>query len=306
MGKFHYVKRVVSWLPALLVAFLLALSWPVVARAQTIVDARRVEFTPSVDNDVLVNSTPIVTNYSLTVFVAGDITPAETVNLGKPAPDVDGMIRVDFVALLVSPLTPGIVYETALSAVGPGGASSPSTRSNTFGFSQPCAASISPLSQSTGSAGGSGRGSDDRRGLRVDGHQQCPLDRDHRGRRRHGPGQRHLQRAGILRNDESRRHADDRGIDVHRHPDRDHVFVLDLADESGFRCRGRLRLGDVDHRAGLRLVGVERFALGRDLERRLGNGIHYDRVLGRGKYRSRALRDPHRCRPGIYSESGSA
>lgn len=143
-------------LSALLVVFLLALSWPVAARAQSIVDARRVEFTPSVDDDVLVNSTPTVTNYSLTVFVAGGITPAETVNLGKPAPDVDGMIRVDFVALLVSPLTPGIVYETALSAVGPGGASSPSTRSNTFGFSQPCAASISPLSPSTGSAGGSG------------------------------------------------------------------------------------------------------------------------------------------------------
>ena len=140
----------------LLVVLLTALSWPATARAQDIVDARRVEFTPSVDNDVLSGSTPLVTSYSLDVFVAGGTTPVETVNLGKPAPDVDGMIRVDFVALLTTPLTPGVVYETALSSVGPGGVSVPAARSNTFSFSQPCSASISPQSQSISAAGGSG------------------------------------------------------------------------------------------------------------------------------------------------------
>jgi Viral BACON domain/Putative binding domain, N-terminal len=143
-------------LAVLLAVFLTVLAWPAAARAQDIVDARRVEFTPSVDNDVLSGSTPVVTNYSLAVFVAGDATPVETVNLGKPAPDADGLMRVDFVALLRSQLTPGVVYETALSTVGPGGTSDPAARTNTFSYSPPCTASISPQSQTIGSAGGSG------------------------------------------------------------------------------------------------------------------------------------------------------
>jgi hypothetical protein len=63
------------------------------------------------------------------------------------------MIRVDFVSLLPSPLTPGAIYEAVVSAVGPGGAT-PGARSNTFSFSLPCAYTLSPTSQSFPAAGG--------------------------------------------------------------------------------------------------------------------------------------------------------
>ena len=91
--------------------------------AQSIVDARRVEFTPSSDHNASDPATgvAIVQSYSLQVFLAGGRTAQQTVSLGKPAPGSDGMIRVDFVALLTTPLTPGLIYETIVSAVGPGG-----------------------------------------------------------------------------------------------------------------------------------------------------------------------------------------
>ena len=69
--------------------------------AQSIVDARRIEFTPSADhNAVDPNGTVLVTSYSLQVVLAGTTTAVQTANLGKPAPETDGMIRLDFVALL--------------------------------------------------------------------------------------------------------------------------------------------------------------------------------------------------------------
>jgi hypothetical protein len=129
------------------------------ATAQSIVDARRIEFTPSPDHSVLdANGVALVTNYSLQVFVAGGTTAAQTVSLGKPAPDPDGMIRLDFVALLPTPLTPGVVYEALVEAVGPGGGSG-GIRSNTFSFTPPCTPSISPTSQSVAAAGGPGSSS---------------------------------------------------------------------------------------------------------------------------------------------------
>jgi len=72
-------------------------------------------------------------------------TIVATANLGKPTPDADGMMRVDFVAQLTTPLASGLVYESVLSAVGPGGSAS-TPRSNTFAFTVPCAYTISPTS----------------------------------------------------------------------------------------------------------------------------------------------------------------
>jgi hypothetical protein len=128
-----------------------------VVTAQTITDARRVEFTPSADHSAVDPSTGVqlVTNYTLDVYVAGDTTSLQTANLGKPIPDADGMIRVDFVALLSTALTPGTIYETVVSAVGPGGAAA-SPRSNTFAFSAPCPPTVTPANQSFGATGGSG------------------------------------------------------------------------------------------------------------------------------------------------------
>ena len=104
---------------------------PAVA-AQSIVDARRVEFTPSADH-AATDSTGValVSSYQVQVFLAGGTTPVQSASLGKPVPDPDGLIRVDFVALLATPLVPGTIYEARVLAVGPGG-SSPSAVSNTF------------------------------------------------------------------------------------------------------------------------------------------------------------------------------
>jgi Viral BACON domain/Putative binding domain, N-terminal len=138
------------------VLLLLGFVGPAAASGQSIVDARRVEFTPSTDHSVVDSGgAALVTNYSLSVFVAGGVTAVATANLGKPAPDPDGMIRLDFIALLTGSLTPGVVYETVVSAVGPGGVAE-APRTNTFSFSLPCTPSISPVSQSIAAAGGTG------------------------------------------------------------------------------------------------------------------------------------------------------
>src|SRR5262245_4393905 len=122
--------------------------------AQTIVDARRVEFTPSADHNATDPAAgPLVTSYRVDVYLAGGTTPLQAANLGKPAPDPDGMIRADFVALLATPLVPGTIYEARVVAIGPGG-SSPSNVSNTFGFSVPCAPTLAATSASMPAGGG--------------------------------------------------------------------------------------------------------------------------------------------------------
>ena len=124
--------------------------------AQSITDARRVEFTPSPDHNTIdpTAGIPLVNNYTLDVFLAGGTVVVATANLGKPAPDTDGMIRLDFISLLDTPLTPGVVYEALVSASGPGGATPAGARSNTFGFSLPCPPLVSPINASLVNSGG--------------------------------------------------------------------------------------------------------------------------------------------------------
>src|SRR6266542_6366854 len=125
--------------------------------AQSITDGRRVQFTPSADNDAVDATTgaALVQSYALKLFVAGTTTPVQTLYLGKPTPEADGMIRLDFVSLVSTPLTPGVIYEAVVEAIGPS-ASADSTRSNTFAFSAACTPTISPTSQSIAAAGGTG------------------------------------------------------------------------------------------------------------------------------------------------------
>ncbi len=138
-----------------LAALALALSFASTVAAQSITDARRVEFRPSPDHDALAptSGVPLVSNYTLDVFIAGGAIAVQTANLGKPAPESDGMIRVDFVSLLPNPLSAGVTYEAVVNAVGPGGAT-PGPRSNTFSFRLPCPPTVSPISGSLTNAGG--------------------------------------------------------------------------------------------------------------------------------------------------------
>src|SRR4029079_16302029 len=115
-SRFDNLRRTVGVVALLLTAAPSA--W-----AQSITEAGRVEFTPSTDHSAVDPSSgaALVQSYSLQIFVAGASTAVQTVSLGKPTPQSDGMIRVDFVSLLSTPLTPAVVYESVVSAVGPGG-----------------------------------------------------------------------------------------------------------------------------------------------------------------------------------------
>jgi len=153
MAGTNYSKHPISWCGIATLAVVLLIA-PTVA-AQSITDARRVEFAPSPDHSAVdqASGLALVNNYTLDVFIAGGTVSQRTANLGKPDPETDGMIRVDFVSLLTTPLVPGVIYEAVVSAVGPGG-STAGARSNTFSFSLPCPPGISPTSQSFSNAGG--------------------------------------------------------------------------------------------------------------------------------------------------------
>ena len=137
-----------------LVASLLLWTMAAAASAQSITDPVRIEFTPSaVPTDALDvrTGTPMVVKYTLDIYLAGTSTLVQTVDLGKPLPDTDGMIRVDFVSLLASPLARGVMYEGVVNGVGSVQTVS-SVRSETFAFSAACTPGISPTSSNLSSS----------------------------------------------------------------------------------------------------------------------------------------------------------
>src|SRR5262245_2445905 len=115
------------------------------AVAQT-VNPTTVEFNPSADHDVtLSNGMPAVSRYDLEFYIPGAASPFQVNSLGKPTP-AGGVIRLLLSSVLTAFPSPGIVYESTVTAVGPGG-SGRSTRSNTFIFTSPCTYSLAPTSQ---------------------------------------------------------------------------------------------------------------------------------------------------------------
>ena len=125
-----------------------------VLSAQTVVDPRFVEFEPSADHNTNASDgRPLVERYSLSVYAAGssvcDRTPKD---LGKPTPS-GGVIRVVLPSLS---LTPGVVYEARVTAIGPGG-STASSLSNGFSFQPaPCTFAVSPSTLSPPAAATNG------------------------------------------------------------------------------------------------------------------------------------------------------
>jgi Putative binding domain, N-terminal/Viral BACON domain len=128
---------------------------PTHASGQTVVDAGRVEFT-SPDHDATSQGVAIVTSYEFQVFQVGSSQMTRSVNLGKPTPETDGFIRVNFLALLSTPLAAGVQYQARVAAVGPGGVAA-SGLSNVFSFTPTCEPTLSstgaslPAGASTGS-----------------------------------------------------------------------------------------------------------------------------------------------------------
>ena len=148
------LSRAASRVPKL-IAVMVVVFMSSVADAQTTMNPTRAEFNPSPDhNATLPDGTPIVTSYRLDLFLSGASAPFQSVPLGKPSPDADGVIRVNLSTVFVGWPVVGTTYTAAVAAVGPGG-SAPSAMSNTFGFSTgSCSFAIAPASQSFGASGG--------------------------------------------------------------------------------------------------------------------------------------------------------
>ncbi len=116
-----------------------------------------VEFSPSTDDGALTaDGQPMVTRYDLQIFLVGAAQPMSTTSLGKPSPDPDGVVRVNFTALLVAwPLATG-TYQARVAAVGPTGTGL-SDLSNQFDCqaSLPaCTYALSPTAQAADPTGG--------------------------------------------------------------------------------------------------------------------------------------------------------
>src|SRR5262245_233100 len=133
---------------ALLATVTLASAGSVSALAQPVVDPTIAEFEPSPDHAITTpEGAPWVSSYLLQFFPVGSSTPSHSIDIGKPAPGPDGLIRFEFASRLPSPLVPGTIYEARVSAVGPGG-STASQPSNPFTRSATCEPTLSVTSVS--------------------------------------------------------------------------------------------------------------------------------------------------------------
>src|SRR5688572_27776799 len=150
MSRFIYIRV------ALAVFTIGVLAAPASAQTPAVIDPRIVEFDPSPDHSATgSNGLPVLTRYDLELYLLGGTQPVQVANLGKPAPQADGKIRVDFTTLLNPWPAAGTTYEARVAAVGPSGTTR-STESNTFAFSSPCSSSISPTSVSVGATASTG------------------------------------------------------------------------------------------------------------------------------------------------------
>jgi hypothetical protein len=135
---------------ALATAFLL---WPASARAQE-TDPRSVEFKPSeLHSSLAPGGAPYVSRYDLEFYYPEALEPFQVVNLGKPNPDPDGVVRAIFIGVPFSWPSSGLTYVARVAAVGPTGTGR-SDASNTFVFSGSCHYVLSADAQNFTSTGG--------------------------------------------------------------------------------------------------------------------------------------------------------
>ena len=121
--------------------------------SQTIVNPRTVEFDPSADHSAVSSGgQPLVVRYDLSIYPAGGTQAQYVVDLGKPAPDSTGKIRLDFAARMPTWPLPNGTYVARVAAVGASGLGQ-SDPSNQFTF-QSCSFAVTPTARSVGAAGG--------------------------------------------------------------------------------------------------------------------------------------------------------
>jgi hypothetical protein len=122
-----------------------------------IVNPAVVQFQPSPDHNLaLASGQPALTRYDLEVYLAGASAPFQVTNMGKPAPQADGLVYFDYAGQIASWPPPGGIYESRVAAVGPAGTSR-SAPSNTFTIAARtpvCVFTVTPTSFSVGVGGG--------------------------------------------------------------------------------------------------------------------------------------------------------
>jgi hypothetical protein len=110
-----------------------------------------VEFLPSAEHEQSQNGKPVVSRYELVVYRAGAHEPYLRINLGKPARQADGMIRVNLAqAVPVWPLS-NTPSEARIVAHGPGG-TGVSVAAGAFVYE--CPVALSSAGESVAAAGG--------------------------------------------------------------------------------------------------------------------------------------------------------
>ncbi len=105
-----------TWMLALALCLVAA---PALAQVPPVVNPTAVEFTPSADDSVIQNGTPVVTRYTMDIAtVAAPTVVVRTVDFGKPAV-VNGKITPNISATVAA--LPVGDYIAIIKAEGPGG-----------------------------------------------------------------------------------------------------------------------------------------------------------------------------------------
>src|SRR5256885_2225071 len=122
--------------------------------AQSVMNPTTAVFQASADhNTTLPDGSPAVNYYQLQFYLLGAVSPFQTLALGKPTPDGNGLISENLSTLLGAALPAGQIYTANVAAVGPGGLST-SAMSGSFGYSAPCSFSVSPTNVNMAVGGG--------------------------------------------------------------------------------------------------------------------------------------------------------
>ncbi len=132
MNRFVCIRARGAWSFALPVVGALAMLIQASAVTAQTSNPNVVEFLPSPHHfATLSTGQPVVSRYVLTFYAAGTSEDVLSVDLGKPAPQADGLIRLDFAGLIGSFPLPGAQVEARVGVFGPDG-TAVSNPSNTF------------------------------------------------------------------------------------------------------------------------------------------------------------------------------
>ena len=113
-----------------------------------------VEFLPSAEHHTtLASGQPAISRYEFLVYQPGTLDPYLRVDLGKPAPQADGVIRVSFISQVAVWPLPNVASDARIAAYGPTGVGV-SGVSNPFTFA--CSLAVSATAQTFLAAGGTG------------------------------------------------------------------------------------------------------------------------------------------------------